>query len=64
MKASLVTGWPVCEDRRAVARATRERRNYTPLNSWLRRYGPLVGMALMGLSAAAVVFSGLFYAGV
>lgn len=64
MRASLASASPVWGDRRAVARNTPERRRDTPLNSWLRRYGPVVGIALMGLSAAAVVLSGLFYAGV
>jgi hypothetical protein len=42
-------------DRRHTVRATPERRQSTPLNFWLRAYGPLVGMALMGMSAALFV---------
>jgi hypothetical protein len=34
------------------------------MKSWLRQYGPLLGLALMGVSAAAVVLSALLYAGV
>jgi hypothetical protein len=34
------------------------------LGSWLREYGPPVGLTLMGLSAAVVVLSALFFSGV
>jgi hypothetical protein len=64
MMLGLVAGLPLRADRRDRARATPDRRRFTPLNAWLRQYGPLVGMALMALSAAAVVLSALILTGV
>ncbi len=64
MLALLAASRRVPIDRRSRARRTPERRQGTLLGSWLREYGPLVGMALMGLSAAVVVLSALFFTGV
>ncbi len=64
MMQTVVAGVRGPADRREQARHTPERRGYTPLKTWLRQYGPLVGMALMGLSAAVVVLSALLFTGV
>jgi hypothetical protein len=64
MMLSLVADSTLRGERRDRPRATPDRRRCTPVNAWLRQYGPLVGMALMALSAAAVVLSALILTGV
>jgi hypothetical protein len=63
MLEALGTAFPRRTDRRETARGTPDRREATPLNSWLREHGPLLGVVLMGVSAAVVVLSALFCVG-
>ena len=60
---AFVSGSRAQLDRCEHPRPRPERRGHTRLKSWLRQYGPIVGMALMGLSAAAVVLSALLLTG-
>ena len=60
---AILAVFPAPTDRRGTVRNTPERRQSTPFHSWLRAYGPLVGMALMGMSAALFVLSALFCVG-